>query len=121
MGESGSSIDANKILLTLLGPLLAAAIGASTVIYRHEQQLLRREQATSRLATQVYRQQVKNLEIWESYLRAQMQLLMMATDDNGRLPKYERALLNYYTQTKESIVITKENYVEEHKHENKGD
>lgn len=121
MGESGASIDASKILLTVLGPIVAAAIGASTLIYKHEKELLRRQQEISKLSVQVYRQHIKTLEMWESHMRAQIQLLLLTADDQGKLSKSGQAYFNYYTQTKDAIVILKENYVEEHKHEGRVD
>lgn len=97
---------------------LTAAVGT---IWNHEQRILGLDRDISRLRVHVYRQQIKNYEILEAFFRARIQLIDIRRDDNGKLSKMDQAQFNYFVQAKESLVIVKENYVEEHKHEGKAD
>ena len=98
--------------------LFAAAVsGAGGVLWSHQQRLIELDRDLAKLRVQVYRQQVKTLEIFEGIFRARIQLMELRRDDDGRLSRADKAELGYWTQAKESIIIVKENYVEEHKHQ----
>ena len=106
-----------KLIQQVAGILLAAILTSGAgMMYRHEVAVLEQRRDISKLRARVYREQVRDYEYHERYMRAVIQLIELRENKEG-LTVVDKSRLNFYRSQKELIQEEKANYIETWKHE----